>query len=103
MMKNTTKNVHLTHHELLEVISIVQAVRYAATKRRNSAEVKLTNEILCELLKYDVDSKGAVVVLDNMCRYNLWNYVEQYANFCGDRNMHIEYALAVTIATKLSG
>lgn len=102
-MKNTTKRICLTHHELLKVISIVQIVKYSAAKRRNRAEIKLANELLRSLLEYDVDSVGAVVVLDSMSRYNLWNYVEQYINFCADNKQHIEYALAVTISTKLSG
>lgn len=102
-MKNTEKRVYLTHQELLKIISIVQAVKYAAAKRHNKAEIRLMNEMLNKLLDFDMDCKGTVIVLDCMSRCTLWNYVEQYINFCAETRQHIEYALAVTISTKLSG
>ena len=102
-MKSNTKRVWLTHQELLETIAIVRAIKQAAVKQHNKAELRLMNEILNTLLDFDIDSKGTVVVLDSMTRYSLWNFVEQYATFCADNKMHIDYALAVTIATKLSG
>lgn len=102
-MKNVNKKIWFTHHELLELIAIVQAVKYAAAKQQNKAEVKLMNSLLNKLLDFDIDCRGTVVVLDNMSRYNLWSITEQYINFCADTKQHIEYALAVTISTKLSG
>lgn len=102
-MRNNNAQVWLTHHELLELIAIVQAVKYGAAKQQNKAEVKLTNSLLNKLLDFDIDSRGTVVVLDNMTRYTLWNFVEQYINFCAETKQHIEYALAVTISMKLSG
>lgn len=102
-MKNNDRRIWFTHHELLETIAIVQAVKYGAAKQQNKAEVKLTNSILNKLLDFDIDCQGTVVLLDNMTRYTLWNFVEQYIAFCSDTHQHIEYALAVTISTKLSG
>ena len=102
-MKNTNTRIWFTHHELLELIAIVQAVKYAAAKQQNKAEVKLTNSILNKLLDFDIDSRGTVVVLDNMTRYTLWNFVEQYITFCAESRQYDEYGLAVTISTKLSG
>lgn len=102
-MRNNDKRIWFTHHELLELIAIVRAVKYGATKQQNKAEVRLTNSILNKLLDFDIDSKGTVVMLDSMTRYTLWNFVEQYIGFCADTKQHIEYALAVTISTKLSG
>ena len=101
-MKNNTRRIYLTHHELLEVIAIVRAIKQAALKQHNKAEVKLMNGLLSELLDFDIDSKGTVVALDDMTRYTLWNFVEQYINFCAETKQHIEYALAVTISMKLS-
>lgn len=102
-MRNIHKQIWFTHHELLELIAIVQAIKCAAIKQCNKAEVKLMNSLLCTLLDFDIDCRGTVVVLDSMTRYNLWNLVEQYINFCAETRQHIEYALAVTISTKLSG
>lgn len=102
-MKNANKRIWFTHHELLETIAIVQAVKYAAAKQQNKAEIKLMNSLLNKLLDFDIDCRGTVVMLDSMTRYNLWNYVERYIEFCSETNQHIEYALAVTISTKLSG
>lgn len=103
-MKNTgNKKIWFTHHELLETIAIVQAVKYGAAKQCNKAEVKITNSLLNKLLDFDIDSRGTVVELDYMTRCTLWNYVEQYIGFCAETKQHIEYALAVTISTKLSG
>ena len=102
-MNANNKRIWFTHHELLEMIAIVQAVKYGAAKQQNKAEVKLTNSLLNKLLDFDIDCKGTVVMLDSMTRYTLWNFVEQYINFCAETKQHIEYGLAVTIATKLSG
>ena len=102
-MRNNNTQIWFTHHELLELIAIVQAVKYGAAKQQNMAEVKLTRSILNKLLDFDIDSRGTVVVLDSMSRYTLWSFVEQYINFCAETKQHIEYALAVTISTKLSG
>lgn len=102
-MRNINKRISFTHHELLELIAIVQAVKYAAAKQRNMAEIKLMNSLLNKLLDFDIDSRGTVVVLDSMSRCNLWNYVERYIDYCAETKQHIEYALAVTISTKLSG
>lgn len=101
-MRNNDKRIWFTHHELLELIAIVQAVKYGAAKQQNKAEVKLTNSLLNKLLDFDIDSKGTVVMLDSMTRYTLWSFVEQYISFCCDTHQHIEYVLAVTISTKLS-
>ena len=102
-MKNANARIWFTHHELLELIAIVQAVKYGAAKQQNKAEVRITNSLLNKLLDFDIDSRGTVVMLDSMTRYTLWNFVEQYINFCSETRQHIEYALAVTISTKLSG
>lgn len=102
-MRNINKRIWFTHHELLETIAIVQAVKYAAAKQQNKAESKLMGALLSKLLDFDIDSSGTVVELDSMARYSLWSCVEHYITFCADTHQHIEYALAVTIATKLSG
>lgn len=101
-MKTNEKRIYLTHHELLKTISIVQAVKYAAARRRNKAEIRLMNELLNKLLDFDIDCKGVLVALDSMSRCTLWTYVEQYINFCVEVQQHAEYVLAVDIATKLS-
>lgn len=102
-MRTNNARIWFTHHELLELIAIVQAVKYGAAKQQNRAEVKLTNSLLNKLLDFDIDCRGTVVELDYMSRCALWNFVEQYINFCAETKQHIEYALAVTISTKLSG
>lgn len=100
---NTIKNVNLTHHELLELISVVKAIKQVAVHQRNTAEVKLMSELTRKLLDFDIDKHGTVIKLDNMTRFSLWLCMEKYINFCTETRQHDEYVLAVTISTKLSG
>lgn len=102
-MNKTTKKVNLTHHELLELIAVVKVIKQVAAQQKNMAEVKLMNELTRKLLNYDVDMKGTTVELDNMSRFGLWLCMEKYIEFCAEVKQYDEYALAVTIATKLSG
>lgn len=102
-MNTTAKHVNLTHHELLELMSIVKVHRQAAIDQRNKAEVKLMNELTRTLMNYRVDKLGTTVELDRMTRFSLWLCMENYINFCAETKQYDEYALAVTISTKLSG
>ena len=102
-MDKTIKKVNLTHHELLELIAVVRVHKHVAAQQKNMAEVKLMHELTKKLLDYDVDAKGTVVELDRMTRFGLWLCMEKYINFCSETHQLDEYALAVTIATKLSG
>lgn len=102
-MEKTIKIINLTHHELLEMIAVVKVIKSVAAQQKNMAEVKLMNELTRKLLNFDIDAKGTTVKLDNMTRFSLWLCMEKYINFCSDTHQHDEYALAVTISTKLSG
>ena len=102
-MDKTTKKVNLTHHELLELIAVVKVHKSAAAQQKNMAEVKLMNELTKKLLNYDIDMRGTSVELDKMSRFGLWLCMERYIEFCSEIKQYDEYALAVTIATKLSG
>ena len=102
-MDKATKRVHLTHHELLELIAVVKVIKQVAAQQKNMAEVKLMNELTKKLLDFDVDIKGTTIELDRMSRFGLWLCMEKYINFCSETHQHDEYAVAVTIATKLSG
>lgn len=102
-MDKTIKKVNLTHHELLELIAVVRVIKQVAAQQKNIAEVKLMNELTKKLLNYDIDDKGTTVELDSMSRFGLWLCMEKYISFCSETKQYTEYALAVTIATKLSG
>lgn len=102
MEKNTAKRVHLTHHELLELIAVVRCIKHVAAQQHNKAEVKLMNELLTKLLDYDVDEAGTAIVIDRMTRFSLWLCMEKYIAFCSETKQYNEYALAVTISSKLS-
>lgn len=102
-MEKTIKIVKLTHHELLELISVVKVIKQVAAQQKNMAEVKLMNELTKKLLDFDIDNKGTTVKLDSMTRFSLWLCMEKYINFCVETRQNDEYVVAVTIATKLSG
>jgi hypothetical protein len=99
----TTKTVILSHHELLELIAVVKTIKSAAIQQKNMAEVKLMNELMHKLLDFTVDIDRTTVQLDRMSRFSLWLCMEKYIEFCAETKQHTEYAVAVTIATKLSG
>ena len=102
-MDNNCKKIHFTHHELLELLAIVQAIKCAAAQQHNKPEVKLMNELTSKLLSFDLDRNGTMVEADRMMRFSLWMCVEKYISFCSDTKQYDEYSLAVTLATKLSG
>lgn len=102
-MKKAIKLVNFTHHELLELLAVVKVIKQVAAQQKNMAEVKLMNELTNKLLDFDVDETGTAVKLDNMTRFNLWLCMEKYIEFCSETRQLDEYALAVTISTKLSG
>jgi len=102
-MAKNIKRIVLTHHELLESIAIVGAMKQIAAKQHNKAEAMLLDDLNNKLLKFDLDFDGAYLRLDNLTRYSLWSCIEKYICFCAETHQHDEYVLAVTIATKLSG
>lgn len=101
-MNKDIKRIELTHHEMLELLAIVGAIKQSAAERRNKSEVKLMNELTRRLLTYDLDVNSVLIELDNMSRFSLWMCVDKYADFCSETHQLHEYALAVTISTKLS-
>lgn len=102
-MEKTIKLINLTHHELLELIAVVKCIKRVAAQQKNTAEVKLMSELTRKLLDFDIDEHGTSIKLDNMTRFSLWLCMEKYIEFCSATHLHKEYALAVTISTKLSG
>lgn len=99
----TTKKIHLSHHELLELMAVIRVHKDIAATKHNKPEAKLMNELMRKLMTFSVDAVGATVELDRMERFSLWMCMENYINFCVETHQNDEYVVAVTIATKLSG
>lgn len=102
-MSKNFKRIDLTHYELLELMAVVRVIKSAAVEQRNVAEVHLMDDLTDKLLKFDIDTDGAVLKLSSTVRYSLWLCIEKYITFCADTKQHDGYVRAVTIATKLSG
>ena len=102
-MKTNKMYISFTHHELLEMIGVCRALKQVALQQYNRAEAKLMDELIEQLLDYDLDEHGTAVTLDRISRFALWSAMERYAAFCSDTCQYMEYAVAVTIMTKLQG
>lgn len=99
----TSKTIHFTHRELLELICIVRCHREVAEIKNNAEEAAYMNELLNALEGFHVDENGAYVTLENMTRFSLWLCVETYVNFCKETKQLNELTVAISIYEKLQG
>lgn len=99
----TSKTIHFTHYELLNLICIVRCHRKVAEVQNDAENAACMTELLNALEGFSVDENAAYVTLDRMTRFGLWLCVETYINFCRDTEQLNELTVATSIYEKLQG
>lgn len=98
----TTKDICLTHHELLELTSIVRSLKHVAEQKKDDAEAEYMQELIEALLTFDFDKRYVYLTLENMTCFGLWLCLEPYIGFCKQSNQQDELEIAETLRAKLS-